>query len=99
MLKMLVYEYKIVPYTYFMDEMQEYEIPILLDNLSISQKNNWIQTRYIMWSNLKPYLKKKSAKPEDIFPLPWDEKDVIKSKIKVDSSDIDKIRKQIMNRK
>lgn len=73
-----------------MDELQEYELPFLLENISLSCKQDWIQTRYIIWSALKPHLKNKHAKPQDIFPLVWDEKnkDVTESKIDVTDDDI-----------
>ena len=55
-----------------MDELQEYEIPFLLSNIDITEKQDWIRTRYILWATLKPHLKHQHTKPEDIFPLPWD---------------------------
>lgn len=100
MLKLLVFEYKLVDYQYFMDEMQDYEIPILIENLSVSQKTNWIHTRYLMWSSLKPYLKKKSMTPSDLFPLPWDEdtSDTTTTNIKLTDANVRAIRESINKR-
>lgn len=44
-------------------------------------KVGWEQTRLIIWAQLKPYAKKKSLKPSDVLPLPWDKPN--KSKIKM----------------
>lgn len=57
-----------------MDEMQEWEIPILFNNMGISQKQEWEQTRYMIWAALKPHLKNQHATAQDIFPLAWDKK-------------------------
>lgn len=83
-----------------MDEMQDYEIPILIENLSVSQKSNWIQTRYLMWSSLKPYLKKKSMTPAELFPLPWDEdtSDTTTTNIKLTDENVRAIRESINKR-
>lgn len=56
-----------------MDEMQPYELYLILDNLNYSIKNDWEIGREIMWSNLQPWSKKK-LKPEDVISLPWDKK-------------------------
>lgn len=56
-----------------MDEMQPYELYLILDNLNYSIKNDWEIGREIMWSNLQAWSKKK-LKPEDVISLPWDNK-------------------------
>ena len=56
-----------------MDEMQVYELYLILENLNYSIKNDWEIGREIMWSNLQPWSKKK-IKPEDVISLPWDNK-------------------------
>ena len=56
-----------------MDEMQPYELYLILENLNYSIKNDWEICREIMWSNLQPWSKKK-LKPEDVISLPWDNK-------------------------
>jgi len=60
-------------YLYFMDEMQYYELEIMMDNVKYSNKETWEQTRMLMYSVLSPYLKDKHAKPKDIFPLMTDD--------------------------
>ena len=56
-----------------MDEMQPYELYLILENLNYSIKNDWEICREIMWSNLQTWSKKK-LKPEDVISLPWDNK-------------------------
>lgn len=56
-----------------MDDMQPFELYLILDNLNYSIKNDWEIGREIMWSNLQPWSKKK-LKPEDVISLPWDDK-------------------------
>lgn len=72
-----------------MDELQYYEIPFLVENAPLSFKQQWFQTRYIIWSSLKPYLKNKYAKPEDVFPLIWDEPKELSEKTDLQLSDDD----------
>lgn len=78
-----------------MDECKEYEIPYFVDNLLITQKNEWDRTRQMMLCSLKPYLKKKNITAEELFPLPFDEKKGF-SEIKVTDQDINDIRKAIL---
>ena len=56
-----------------MDEMQPYELYLILENLNYSIKNDWEICREIVWSNLQPWSKKK-LKPEEVISLPWDNK-------------------------
>lgn len=57
-----------------MDELQDWEVPILADNLNYGLKDEWEMTRWIVCSVLRPYLKKSVAgKPiTELFPLPTD---------------------------
>lgn len=56
-----------------MDEMEISEIPILTKYLEYAEVASWSQTRQIMLSTLKPYLKNKNIKPDEFFPLPIDD--------------------------
>lgn len=56
-----------------MDQLQLYELYDLLDLLPWSSAVSNNQMRYIVWASLKPYLKKKSTTPSELFPLPTDE--------------------------
>lgn len=65
--------HKIVTHQYFLDDMQMIELPIATKYLEFSEVINWQQTREIMLSVLRPYLKKKDTSAQDILPLPTDE--------------------------
>ena len=65
--------YKLVSYEYFMDDLKDWELGVLIDNISWSTKNEWEQARMIMYASLMPYMKKSSIKDvTDILPLPTD---------------------------
>ena len=55
-----------------MDDMSMPDLAIMTKYLDYAETASWIQTRQIMLSVLKPYLKKKDTKAEDLFPLPID---------------------------
>ena len=69
---MLVFEYKVVDYQYFMDEMQEYEINNIVENLKYADKNKRESARLIAWEIDKANFKN-IKKAQDFLPLPWDE--------------------------
>lgn len=54
-----------------MDDMQDWEIYLLLRYLKYANKNQWEQTRMIVWASLCPYLKGNKT-PNEILPLPFD---------------------------
>ena len=41
-----------------MDDLRDWEIGLLIENISWATKNDWEQTRLIMYSALMPYMKK-----------------------------------------
>ena len=58
-----------------MNDLKDWELELLLDNISWSTKNEWEQTRMIMYASLMPHMKKGSIKDAtDILPLPTDQK-------------------------
>lgn len=79
-----------------MDEMQYYEIPILMKNLENSVKMSWEQTRWQMYSSLSPYSKNR-LKVTDILKFNWDEPDHSSSttNIKMSNEDIKKFSEMI----
>ena len=66
-----MYEYKLVSYTYFMDEMQYYEVPLMFENIHMPTKQDWLMTRYMMWSALAPHMKE-SKDPRELMPLAFE---------------------------
>ena len=71
-MKLLVVEFKVVSYEYFMFDMQEYELFDLMELLPIARKQDNEMMRNIMWASLKPYLKNKSLTADELFPLKTD---------------------------
>lgn len=53
--------------------MQLCEIPIITKYLAFADVVAWNQTRNVMLSVLRPYLKKKNMTADEFFPLPIDE--------------------------
>lgn len=74
MLRTLVFEYKVLSYEQFVDNTYEYEIPTIIRCLPYAVRQQWGQTRMIMWASLTPYTKKgKKLLPEDLFKLPTEQ--------------------------
>ena len=67
--RLLVVENKVVDYQYFIDEMSQYEIFDFIEVLPWANKTSYEQMRFIMWAQLKPYLKKQQITPEKMLPL------------------------------
>lgn len=55
-----------------MDDMSMPDLVIMTKYLDYAETASWLQTRQIMLSTLRPYLKKKDTKAEDLFPLAID---------------------------
>lgn len=73
--KILVIYHKIVTHQYFLDEMQIPDLIIVTKYLDYAECASWVQTRQIMLSVLKPYLKNKNLTADQLFPLPIDKKE------------------------
>lgn len=77
-LKVLVLDCKIVTYEYFVDDIQEWEIQMLMNISHESHRTEWETARYITYYNtvMSGNLKKQyTEKPmTDLFPLPYDDK-------------------------
>ena len=73
--------HKIVTHQYFLDDMQMIELPIATKYLEFSEVINWQQTREIMLSVLRPYLKKKDTSAQDLFILPTDQVEELTTEI------------------
>lgn len=71
--KSLVIIHKIVSHEYFLNDLQISEVPLITHYIEFSDTTSWIQTRELMLSVLKPYLKKKDTTAKDLFKLPIDD--------------------------
>lgn len=90
-----MFDYKIVTQNYFLDEMQSYEVPFLLENLSRIDRNGWEQTRLIVYA-IGSLFAKKQKSITDFLKLPWDEvvESVETEKItEISNDDIERLKK------
>lgn len=87
MYSLLVFEGGLHP-SYVLDEMEFYEIPVLLESLYMRYRHGWDQTRELGRMFLQPY-SKKSIKSTDVLKFPWDKVDI------VDTSDNDRLRQKL----
>lgn len=79
-LKYLVIENRIVTYEYFMDEMQDWEISLLVPMMHEAHRTEWETARYVVYNNAmysgnikKQYWEKPM---QELFPLPYDPEEV-----------------------
>lgn len=77
-----------------MDEMQQYELDLLLNFMPWADKVAYEQMRYQVWASLKPYLKKKSITPEELLPFYTDKTNEEREQPLPDAQ-VDAIREQI----
>lgn len=91
-MKLLVIQNKVIDYQYFMDELQDYELTDLLANYQFSYKDEWEQTRYLMYCTLAPYSKEKYDSMTDFFRLPTDPEKTETHKTDISNDEIKKMR-------
>lgn len=76
-LRYLVIDTKIVTYEYFMDDIRDWEIKMLIPRAMDSHRTEWETSRYIAYHNalISGNMKRQYAqKPmTELFPLPYDE--------------------------
>lgn len=56
-----------------MDELLDYELQIIGENIRFAYKHEWEMTRWQVYCALQPYLKDRRKTAKDLFPLPFDE--------------------------
>lgn len=89
--------HKLVTHEYFMDDLQITEIPILTKYLNYVDITSWMQTRELMLSVLRPYLKKKGTTAQELFPLPTDDK--VELTKEISNEDVNKWKEYVNNYK
>lgn len=73
MLQIIVAEYKLVSWEYFLDKMEMYELDVMLECLDNSVKQSWEQTRYQCHSTIQSQSSKR-IEPTDVLQFAWDKK-------------------------
>lgn len=71
--KSIVIINKLCTHEFFLDEMNMYDLYLMTRYLNYADMAAWQQTRQIMLSSLRPYLKKKNITAQEFFPLIIDE--------------------------
>lgn len=83
-----------------MDEMQEYELPFIIDNMVTSQREDYERARMIAYWTARPHCK---IKPVDILRFPEEQEssntNTIVSRMNTTDEDISQLKKLFMNRK
>lgn len=96
MLKTLVFEYRVVSFEYFMEELSIFQAWKCLENTSFTDFTQRILIRYAIWSlyNSNAFAKN-NMQVEDILPLPWDEEKNNKNVTEAQVRDAESIAKSI----
>jgi len=75
-----------------MDEMKDYEVYLLIDNIELSERNDWERSRFESYVLCQINSKKKLS-PTDIVKFSWDnEKQELSTEIS--QEDIDRLQKK-----
>ena len=86
--KSIVVINKLCTHEFFLDEMNMYDLYLMTKYLSYADMAAWQQTRQIMLSSLRPYLKKKNITAQEFFPLIIDEDNKVEMTKEVSSDEI-----------
>ena len=73
MCNILVFQYKLISYEYFNDQMSFYEVNDLMEGIDYVDRVSWEQTRVLGYLSMAPHCKKLDMKK--ILPFKWDEND------------------------
>jgi len=72
LMQVLCFEYRVVTVEYFLDQMQDYEVPLLLDGLKYLDRNQWEQSR-LHYALLVNMFSKEKHSAMELIPMPWDD--------------------------
>ena len=73
--RVLCFEFQVMSIPYFLDELQEWEIASIVDNLNYLQRPEWERTRFQTYCNIQKSTKK-SLKPSDLITFPWEQEEI-----------------------
>lgn len=97
LLNALVFGYRLVSYEYFLDHLQEYEIPLLVQGIPQADRPQWEQCRLRTFATASMF-SKKNLKLTDIMQFAWDEVKDVKAPSKAKRDELKAIAKQFENR-
>ena len=99
---MLVHEYckylvivtHIISYDYFCDKLQDWELLWLLQNMNYAYKNEWEQTRYLLYFSIAPYTKTRYNSIQEFFPLSTDKNQKEEHNTEITNDEIARLKKK-----
>ena len=92
--KYLVIENHIISYDYFCDKLQDWELLWLLQNMNYAYKNEWEQTRYLLYFFIAPYTKERYNSIQEFFPLSTDGKQKEEHNTEITNDEIARLKKK-----
>ena len=92
--KYLVIENHIISYDYFCDKLQDWELLWLLQNMNYAYKNEWEQTRYLLYFSIAPYTKTRYNSIQEFFPLSTDKNQKEEHNIEITNDEIAQLKKK-----
>ena len=92
--KYLVIETHIISYDYFCDKLQDWELLWLLQNMNYAYKNEWEQTRYILYFSIAPYTKTRYNSIQEFVPLSTDKEQKEEHNTEITNDEIAQLKKK-----
>lgn len=71
MFRVICFEYRVCTIEYFMDELEQWELNTIVENIQYLDRNQREIDRYKLYVSIQSNSKKK-IKPEEVIRLPWD---------------------------
>jgi hypothetical protein len=75
---------------YFLDDLQDYELALIIENIPYADRTFWEVGRFIAHANIQKETRK-SIKPTSILKLPWD---IDIEKTKISNEEIERLKRQ-----
>lgn len=94
-MRLLVFQYRMVSYEYFMDKLQWYELSNLVEGIPYLDRNGWEQTRAELYTLTSMFAKEK-MKPIDVMRFAW-EGEVPEEKNTITNEDLSRLKEQAKN--
>ncbi len=91
-MRMLVFEFRVVSYDYFLKELQPWEITNLIEAIPYADRNQWEQTRLKIFSTASMFSKNQLT-VTDIMRFKWDEEQG-EPQTDITQTDIDRLKQQ-----
>ena len=69
--------------------MQEYEVQDIISNLEYYDRNGWMQTRFLSYTNIQKSSSKRIS-PQDLITFPWEKEESSTDQINGNSEPLSK---------